>query len=496
MGHGRREVNEYMIKKRRMFQQLVSFIEEDTQDAVALITGIRKTGKTTLLLQLKDHYRHRALYVDAAKQGDTEDVVLRAFLDRDIDLILIDEISYLEDYETLCQMFFNHAVHDGRMVKVIITGSSPAHIVSLSSTKLGARAKLFRLPLLTFTEYLYFTDRISSYADYQHVTNEDFVRYLKMDGMASSTAPALAITFDENYFRAFYDEVATSNMASKLTSSLIPLEENDLTDFINILSYKLSEPVSYAKTIAPTIGGQERIHLAGQGIVAKMSAIDFSASVIQESVRAVGDMTVKSIARMLQFLIQSGLATIEYTRTSQDAPLPQPCDILHALSTANTPQDLTAVFRQISICMVSPLFYTRIGVDLLNRAGVDVSALYSGMLYGKMLELYIRGAVCLHQNKRVMSVQKLNFLDGEVDIWDKSTRILCEVTVADKRGSHVHLAKYFPETPLVRVCTSHSKDYFDERNMFHWISYAKFCCMLDTGDVQTLQATDGKKGQD
>jgi len=82
-------------------------------------------------------------------------------------------------YEMFSEELYNMTTGGNyKKFKVIMTGPSSAHIMKLSGTKPGGRAKLFRLPTLTFVEYLYFTDRIPSYSEYNSVTNEDFADYL------------------------------------------------------------------------------------------------------------------------------------------------------------------------------------------------------------------------------------------------------------------------------------------------------------------------------
>ena len=44
------------MKERLIVQQLRNFIDNDKNYSVALVAGIRKTGKTTALLQLKEYY--------------------------------------------------------------------------------------------------------------------------------------------------------------------------------------------------------------------------------------------------------------------------------------------------------------------------------------------------------------------------------------------------------------------------------------------------------
>jgi predicted AAA+ superfamily ATPase len=146
-----------MKKCRLLFYKLIEYIEDKKTEPVALIAGLRRTGKTTLLYQLQEYYEQESIYIDAAQSHDVIDTIGNAMADEKISLILIDEISQLDDYEVLCQGFFNMAMDSSTPKKIILTGSSPSHIISLSNSKLGCRSELFRLPLLTLIEYLYYS---------------------------------------------------------------------------------------------------------------------------------------------------------------------------------------------------------------------------------------------------------------------------------------------------------------------------------------------------
>jgi hypothetical protein len=87
---------------------------------------------------------------------------------------------------------------------------------SLDVTKLGYQPKLFKLPTLTFVEYLYFTNKIQCYFYYDTVTAEDFKSYLRMDDMESSEAPGLAVVFDDDYISTFYGGVDINNISDIL----------------------------------------------------------------------------------------------------------------------------------------------------------------------------------------------------------------------------------------------------------------------------------------
>ena len=216
------------IKERIIVQRLRDFIENDMEYTIALVAGIRKTGKTTALKQLQVSYPD-AFYVDFMRAGVDFNEVLDNFMVSTSSLLLLDEIAYLTDYEGFAQHLYdlsNSSYHEHKKFKVIITGSSLAHIMRLNSTKLGGgRARLYRLPPITFVEYLYITGKINgySYNDYENVTNDDFADYLTLEGLID-----LRFQFDDNYFRTFYDEVVDGNKHSSLSYSLVELGQDDL----------------------------------------------------------------------------------------------------------------------------------------------------------------------------------------------------------------------------------------------------------------------------
>jgi len=479
------------MKQRLMFGKLVEFIEKDKDYNVAILTGIRRTGKTFLLNSLKDKYGKEAVYIDLTEQGSSLSSIQERFDESVHRILLLDEIASLKNYEPIAQMLFDFQSEGvQRKPKIIMTGSSAAHLVKLNGSKLGCRARLFRMPLLNFVEFLYFTDRIQSYDDYESVANADFADYLQLKGLKDSPASDLAITFDEDYFMSFYDEVELCNRKSKLTHSLTELQENDLRYFINILAYKLSEPSRYKETTEAVAGAQEHIHLYNQQIKVKLNQIDFSDTVIFDSLKVVPDITIESIGRILLFLLWSGIATVEQTRRYLELEPYSISSILGKIEISKTRTDLENIFKDISVCLVSPLFYTRIGEEILQRMNVSVDNLYKGMIYGKMLELYIRGALSTYQKNSILSSNKLNLINlGEIDIYDNQNRILCESSVADKSDEETSVYKYFPDHEFIRVCSSAKKDYFSEKLQYYQIPYAKLCCMLDTGDILKLKRT-------
>jgi predicted AAA+ superfamily ATPase len=142
----------------------------------------------------------------------TGDEKLEAFLKNPSGLLLLDEITYLENYDVECEDIYNIAAA-GNNFKTVITGSSPAHISKLGNMRLGGgRARVFYLPLITFTEYLHFTDRIESYSSYENACASDFKDYLQLKGLNQG----LSVVFDMQNLNSAYDVNGTSNNSRKL----------------------------------------------------------------------------------------------------------------------------------------------------------------------------------------------------------------------------------------------------------------------------------------
>ena len=472
------------VKERLIVQQMRDFIKDTDPDAyyVALIAGIRKVGKTTVLQQLKASFPNAA-YIDfLAKDAES---ALESALECGANPLLLDEITHLPDFEVTTQETYNRAVRNG--TKVLITGSSSAHIIKLSRSKLGGgRARLFRLPPIMFVEYLYLTGRIPDYSEYSSVKNDDFIDYLLLKGLT----PNLRIQFDADYFDTFYSEIKDGNEKRGLSNSLVDLKEGDLMHMANLIAYKLSEATTYDKSVGHLlskggkIGKREYNSLKNLDIdMPKWSKIDLSDAFVTESYEAVKNVTAQDKARILNFLLWAGLANIEFTKESDEVRLQGAGDIVSRLNECASTHELQQLFDEVSICFITPLFYTRLVEDIVSRMGVDVKNLCKGDMLGRMLEVYMRGAVTLRGVNRIMYSVKLDYTDGsgKVDVFDENAGLLLEITCSNKSMKRINLQNYMKDMELIRVCSTESID--DSSGCYHRIPYAKLCCMLDTGDV-------------
>jgi hypothetical protein len=299
------------------------------------------------------------------------------------------------------------------------------------------------------------------------------------------------MNFDEKYFRAFYDEVEISNKQSYLSHSITKLEQNDLTNIVNLLAYKLSEACDYEIMTDPKIGRQENIHLINiKEAKLKWSRVDLSNTIIEDSVKAAPGINESDIGRILHFLLWSGLANIEYLRIDSETPVVDAGRVLNILKNVKKKKDLDDLFDEVSICMTSPLYYTRIGEEILQRMQVPAEKLYKGFLYGKMLEMYIRGALAGLVENSILTSTKLDYPNiGEADICDTRNRVLLEVSAGDKDDDMIHVQDYYKEHDFIRICASNKKNYFNKKHRFYFIPHAKLCCMIDTGEIFTQLRT-------
>jgi hypothetical protein len=489
-------------KQRLIVAELKKFIDITGNRAspIAIMAGIRRIGKTTVLHCLMERYD--SVYIDfrnnevitspsdAAFAGKSAEAALEFFVKKPNNrLLLLDEVTYLKNYETLCGDLYN--MSGGGIewkFKTIITGSSPAHLFKLAHTTLGGgRSKIYNLPVLSFIEYLYFTGRIQAYSAYDDVTMEDFRNYLSLKNLM----PELSLTFDEQYFTDYYETNADSNSNSCVGKSLTKLITDDLKNMAKLLAYQLSGNPTYDTVLRPDIGRQELKPLLDKDEQKKLS---FSNTLISKGSYAIRTLTQESRARLLRFLIESRIVTVVTTLYSEFDRKMDAREVIRELESTDSHAQLEDLFSKVSIQMCSPLLYSRLGDDVLKNVGLDLDWVLSDKLYnellGKMLEIYIRGALnqydcaIIPYTSMIIKYSEI----GEVDIWDDERGILCEVTAGKNKGSQeVRLHKYFKDMPLIRICTTQRHE--DIIEGFLRIPYPKLCCMIDTGDILTLEKT-------
>ena len=201
---------------------------------ITVLTGMRQTGKTTLVKRLlADIPSENKAYFDLERLDNRElfseknyDAVMYAFKQRGIDpdkkaYIAIDEIQLAHNIPSVLKYLY-----DTYNIKFIVTGSSSFYLKNLFSESLAGRKKVFELFPLDFGEFLVFKGAHFIKADF---INKKFhqAEYERLKGF-----------YEEFVEYGGFPEVVLSarvaekrDMAIDIVSSYVNIDIKTLADF-------------------------------------------------------------------------------------------------------------------------------------------------------------------------------------------------------------------------------------------------------------------------
>lgn len=159
-----KEEFEVEFKKREIYQHIKRFM---SQPQIIALTGLRRTGKTTLMLKIiedaiKDGFDPKNIIYfsfDEFREVEIRDIIreYEALMEKDLKkeryLILLDEIQKLTDWENMLKTVYDISKKN---VKIIISGSESLFIIKKSKETLAGRIFEFKVELLSFKEFLHF----------------------------------------------------------------------------------------------------------------------------------------------------------------------------------------------------------------------------------------------------------------------------------------------------------------------------------------------------
>jgi predicted AAA+ superfamily ATPase len=226
---------------RKIYKALLDHLEKRQ---VTLITGMRRTGKTTLVRQLLiDSGQQNSIYIDLERIDNrllfsekNYDNIIIALKNRGLDfsrkvIIAIDEIQLFPEITSVIKYLY-----DNYGIKFILTGSSSFYLKNLVSDSLAGRKKIFELYPLDFGEFLTFKEVPFGQAGISKVFLESEYHRLK--------------AYYEEFIRfgGFPEVVLAKSAGDKsdylkdIISSYINIDVKSLTDFrdISMISNLLS----------------------------------------------------------------------------------------------------------------------------------------------------------------------------------------------------------------------------------------------------------------
>ena len=150
-----------MIKARSLFKKIEPYLE--SPEAI-IVTGMRRTGKTTLLKYIYEKIdSENKLFLDLEQplnrkyfEEDNYDRIKSSLEVLGIDFsdrpyIFLDEIQFSRNLPSVVKYFVDH--HN---VKFFLTGSASFYLKNLFTESLSGRKFIFELFPLTFREFLVF----------------------------------------------------------------------------------------------------------------------------------------------------------------------------------------------------------------------------------------------------------------------------------------------------------------------------------------------------
>lgn len=239
-----------MIPRRTYLDQLVRMKDKPI---IKVVTGIRRAGKSTLLLQFIEHLKDSGieedkiiyLNMESAQYDDVTDykglygTVKNRIVGRDRYYVIVDEVQNVEMFEKAV-----NSIMVDFDVDLYLTGSNAKMLSSELATLLSGRYVEIRVLPLSFAEY---------YSACEGETKEDaFFNYMKYGGF-----PFLATEREErialSYLEGIYNTIILKDVATRNKLRDIALLEK----ILKVLLSSLGSPVS-ASSISKTLKSEKR----------------------------------------------------------------------------------------------------------------------------------------------------------------------------------------------------------------------------------------------
>ena len=225
---------------------LKKIVDAKDTEFIKVITGVRRSGKSTLLLMFRDYLKDHnvqddqiiymnfesAMYDDIKNYKDLYQYVKKKIKDQRI-YLLLDEVQNVEAWEKAINSF--KVDFD---IDIYITGSNAYLLSSELSTLLSGRYIEIKMYPLSFKEFLLF----NHYDDHDDLENK-FYEYLKYGGL-----PAITLIKDNDelvlsYLNDIYNSIVKKDIINRNNIKDPALLEN----IIKYLANNIGSPVSSNK---------------------------------------------------------------------------------------------------------------------------------------------------------------------------------------------------------------------------------------------------------
>src|SRR4030043_637877 len=224
---------------RELLDEILPWLKDNR---VIILTGIRRSGKSTLLRQMMERETGYA-YVNfederfiGFKAEDFE--MLNEVLTESYDKIrtyFFDEIQNIEKFEA----FVRRLQDQGK--KIIITGSNASIMRKELGTKLTGRYKAFEVYPFSFREYLIFKN-INPSKEWFYLTEKkvELIRLFN-DYREKGGFPEYLKNNDQEYLKTIYDNILYRDIIARYAIK----KQKILKELVGVLAASVSSPFTY-----------------------------------------------------------------------------------------------------------------------------------------------------------------------------------------------------------------------------------------------------------
>lgn len=246
-----------MIQRETYLNQLTDFIDKPF---IKVITGLRRSGKSTMLLLLKDMLIKRGVaeeniipinfesfeYADIGGARELYDLVKNRITGKERYYILLDEIQDIDSWEKAVDAFLVDFKAD-----VYITGSNSRLLSSELATYLAGRYVEFPVYTLSFGEYLVFRDILVKGST--NSIYDEFGRFLRLGGFPVIHTADYELDSAYKIVYDIYSSAILRDTVQRFSIRDVELLERVVRFIFDNIGYKFS-----AKNVADYFKSQQR----------------------------------------------------------------------------------------------------------------------------------------------------------------------------------------------------------------------------------------------
>lgn len=497
----RLNVEDYPFK-RDAFYQIEDMIKHKRFKVVGLL-GPRRCGKTVIFKQLTERFSSQAFYLNCkyASEDEIEDIFVEIYKDDPNKIFLLDEITYIQNYDKYVGML-DYGISK---TTVIVTGSQSAAIERMLWLNFASMAGYVRLGFLTFNEYLRFTGKIQlNDLAFRQIFDIDTLRELNIteqdcyDFVCSGYSFNQVISDPREYLQGCLEETVLScknSMQGVGNGLVLDVSIDKVIDVMYAILFKLHNDMRSNSLFNSSFFAAEKHFLrVEKGVKLDTAAYEEALNrLLQSYYGKTTQLLADDLRDCIRYLRECGLIVF-----TEHYPDQKDREIRRWLN-----GDISLSFNEVmTYCKLTfkyPIFVVVCLRDLnqeLSKSGVIIQEkdLIPRGILGSIVECEVKRYMSTVKNGSIIydltNVYEGSDLNGvnsmpkaEVDYYDPILGIAVEVTVRNKALKETHFDKF--ELREGTTCILLSKDKLDVlENDVVRIPYYIFLAVISSQDLK------------